>query len=269
MAGSKNRRPTTALVERWIKSGYGQGNGATYKPYMFVRDIPSRGRSSMVQSPITGRTHHYLSTQELYVHLLAEYAPRILDIREQYALLPWKETQSIAARLGIKHPKIPGTQTPVVVTTDLLLSLRECDGTQLVAVCVKLTKDLSKRTLQKLLLERVYWNRRGIAWFLATEKNLPIIRARNLIFFENPGRTNDPQQSSIDRIWFVRRFEENWAADSTYTAILRTTCDQTGFSENLGHTAISAAIWRRQSRINIDQIYLKHSAPIILHPRNE
>src|SRR5450631_4218601 len=155
MAGTKARKPSVAVVNQWIKAGFGQGSGPTFKPFMFVRDVPSMGTSSMVQSRITGRNHHYLSDQEFKVHLLAEYSQLTLDIREQFALLPWEETQSIAQQLGLRHPIFPGTTTPTVLTTDLLLDLKRPDGTELVAISVKLTKDLTARNLEKLLLEKV------------------------------------------------------------------------------------------------------------------
>jgi len=85
---------------------------------MYVRDVPSEGTSSMVQSRITGRNHAYLSDHEFKVHLIAEYGRSTLDIREQFALLPWDETQSIASQIGIRHPIFPGTSTPTVLTTD-------------------------------------------------------------------------------------------------------------------------------------------------------
>ncbi|WP_061532079.1 TnsA endonuclease N-terminal domain-containing protein [Collimonas arenae] len=184
MAGTKSRKPTVEIVKRWIKAGYGQGQGSSYKPFMNVRDVPSIGASNMVTSRITGRNHHYLSRQEFKTHLLAEYSRSTLDIREQFALLPWDETQSIAKNLGIRHPHFPGTSTPTVLTTDLVLSFKRPDGIELVAVSVKLTKHLTPRNLEKLLIERVYWNRRGIRWVLATETNIPNVRARNLQFFE-------------------------------------------------------------------------------------
>ena len=264
MSGSKNRRPSVALVQRWIKDSLGQGEGVGYKPFMRVRDVPSHGLSSMVRSPVTGRTHHYLSKHEFAVHLLAEYAPRILDIREQYALLPWDETQSIAAQLGIKHPIIPGTQTPAVLTTDLLLSLKEPDGIRLVAVCVKLTNDLKPRTLEKLLLERLYWNRRGIQWFLATEKNLPLVRAQNLAFFENACRNTDVERCGVPPHDFATQFEDHWASDRSYIQILRSTCDVFGLDVTLGHKIVGAAVWKRQSRIDIDSANLSHNAPVAL-----
>lgn len=133
MAGTKKRAPTVKTVLRWIKAGYGQGVGSDFKSFMYVRDVPSEGTSSMVQSRVTGRTHHYLSWVEFSVHLLAEYSRSIADIREQYALLPWDETQETAAKLGIKHPVIPYTSTPSVITTDLLLSFKEPEFVKLCA----------------------------------------------------------------------------------------------------------------------------------------
>ncbi|MBV8666065.1 MAG: hypothetical protein JO269_06215 [Burkholderiaceae bacterium] len=84
MAGTKARKPSLEIVWKWIKAGFGQGEGLTYKPFMYVRDVPSIGASRMVKSWTTGRNHHYLSRQEYKVHLLAEYSRWILDIREQF-----------------------------------------------------------------------------------------------------------------------------------------------------------------------------------------
>ena len=53
MAGTKCRAPNPDLVDRWIAAGYGQGDGAGYKPFMYVRDVPSTGTSSMVKSRLT------------------------------------------------------------------------------------------------------------------------------------------------------------------------------------------------------------------------
>lgn len=264
MAGTKKRNPTVQTVLRWIRAGYGQGEGSGFKPFMYVRDVPSEGTSSMVQSRITGRTHHYLSWVEFSVHLLAEYCRSIVDIREQYALLPWEETQETAAKLGIKHPVIPSTDTPSVVTTDLLLSLKEPDGVRLVAVSVKLEKDLTPRTLEKLLLERMYWNRRGITWVLATDKNVPGIRTGNLRFFENSIRNQDALCSGVDPETFSRRFEQEWAPKRPYIDILRAACTEFNVDSNVGHGILGAAVWQRKTRLNIDHAPIEHKSYVAL-----
>jgi hypothetical protein len=264
MAGTRKRTPTIATVQRWISAGYGQGERQSFKPYMYVCDVPSDGTSSMVRSRVTGRTHHYLSGHEFSVHLLAEYCRDIIDIREQYALLPWEETQQTAAKLGIRHPVIPGTKTPTVLTTDILLSMKEPDGVRHVAISVKPNEDLSPRTLQKLLLERLYWNRRGLTWLLVTEANIPAKRAHNLRFFESAIRHDSAARSGIDPKVFANRFEQNWAPDRTYIEILQVTCPSFDVDTNLGHFLLGAAVWRRQSGVDIDRSCLGHRSLVPL-----
>lgn len=267
MAGNKARRPSSKVVERWIKAGFGQGTGMAYKPFMFVRDVPSIGTSNTVKSWATGRIHHYLSRQEFKVHLVAEYAPSILDIREQFALLPWDETQLIARTLGIEHPKYPCTTTPTVITTDLLLTMKRLDGMELIAVSVKLTKDLDARTLEKLLIERLYWNRRGIRWVLATEKNIPHARAENLQFFEMALNDDRAQKSGVVPAHFSQKFEANHAPNLCYNDVLTKTSRELGLDIQTGHALLGSAVWKRVSRIDINTALLDHRSPVVLISR--
>ena len=58
---TRSRRPPPELVEKWIKRGYGCGQGAAYKPFLAVRDVPSEGTSSMVSSRLTGRVVQWIN----------------------------------------------------------------------------------------------------------------------------------------------------------------------------------------------------------------
>lgn len=267
MAGTKSRRPTKSIVERWIKQGFGQGDGKTYKPLMYVRDVPSEGASSMVHSHVTGRTHHYLSRLEFYVHLLAEHCEQILDIREQYALLPWDETQTIAHKLGIRHPVVPNTSTPTVLTTDLLLSLKRRDGIELIAVSVKPSSELDARSYEKLLLERLYWNRRGLTWVLASAENIPMTRAVNLAFFENALGNDEVVQARTNAVDFSGRFEAHWRPERLYIDILRDACAEFQLATNLGHNLLGSAVWKRLSRLDLDRVALRHDGAVPLQAR--
>jgi len=258
MAGTKSRRPTQATVHQWIKAGYGQGEGENYKPFMYVRDVPSEGTSSMVFSRITRRKHDYFSDHEFKLHLLAEYAPLTLDIREQFALLPWEETQAIASQIGIRHPTFPGTSTPTVMTTDLLLTLKRLDGMELVAISAKLKKDLTPRNLEKLLLERLYWNRRGIRWILATEDNIPAIRTSNLKFFETALTDERAASSVISAAEFSLKFEENWSSKLSFNMVMDKTIRLMGIDVHTGHALLGTAVWNRDSSIDIDAQKLSH-----------
>lgn len=54
---------------------------------------------------------------------LTEYSDVVIDLREQFPVLPFEETRLIADELGIKHPTDPKTGEPIVMTTDFLLTI--------------------------------------------------------------------------------------------------------------------------------------------------
>lgn len=264
MAGTKCRTPDPGLVDRWIAAGYGQGDGAGYKPFMYVRDVPSTGTSSMVKSRVTGRTHHYLSRQEFKVHLEAEYSRCTKNIREQYALLPVAETQEIASELGVRHPIYPTTKTPTVMTTDLLITLAGPDGDQLLAISVKLTKDLTPRNLEKLLIEKVYWSRRGVEWLLITEKEISSHRINNLSFFELSLVDDCMSSSTVTPEDFSKQFEENWNRELSFNMIMAKATNEVGVDVHTGHTLLGRAVWNHQSRLDIERSTLTHRSGVYL-----
>lgn len=264
MAGSKSRRPTPAIVQSWIDQGYGQGEGKSYKPFFNVRDVPSQGTSSMVTSRITGRSHMYLSGLEFTVHLLAEYCRSTVDIREQVALLPWNETQSLALHLGIRHPTYVGTRTPTVMTTDLLLTQERRDGLELIALSVKPKGLLTPRNLQKLLLERTYWNRRGIRWVLVTEDNLPAVLGSNLRFFEGALNDERAKKSTLPPAAFSRTFEAHWEPELPFCTIMSRAVHAAGVDEHTGHSLLGLAVWDRVSRLDVATYKLSHRNSVVL-----
>ncbi len=155
-----------------IREGRGQGYGGNYKPWLTVRDVPSKGLSSRIRGWKTGRVHHLLSIHERSYFFILEWSIIVIDIREQFPLLPLEATLEIANRLGIKHPTDPVTQLPVVMTTDFIIDfivdgkIRKCART------FKQESDVSDRTAEKLQIERVYWEERGVDWGIVTEQEI-------------------------------------------------------------------------------------------------
>jgi hypothetical protein len=98
----------------------------------------------------------------------------ILDIREQFPLLPLEETMEIAKTLGIKHPTDPCTGYETVMTTDFLLKLRSRRDIAFHARTVKYRKDMSARVHEKFKIECLYFHRRDIDWGYVTEDVLPL-----------------------------------------------------------------------------------------------
>ena len=152
--------------------GYGRGEGAEYRPWLDIKDVPSLGKSTRVKGWKTGRGHVALSNLERAAILAAQWLDRVTDIREQYPLWPLEETEAIAADLGVNHPTHP-KGGHVLMTTDILLTVSDA-GAPLEAVTVKPDSDLDRvRVLEKLEIERVYWERRDVRMGIVTGKELP------------------------------------------------------------------------------------------------
>ncbi len=158
---------------RYLKEGRGQGNGADYKPWIYIHDFPSRGVSARIPGRTTGRIHHLLSRHEEYYFYILDADPDVLDIREQFPLR-LTETMEIARRLNVKHPW--KGDFPFVMTTDFLVT--RTDG--LHARTIKCSDELdSPRTIEKFSIEQAYWSVRGIDWKIVTEKQISRDRALN------------------------------------------------------------------------------------------
>lgn len=179
----KNTNMTNKKIEQYIKEGRGQGEGAEYKPWLEVGNFSSQGRGHRVMNPKTGRVHHFFSDLEAdyYRHLLWE--DTVVDIREQYPLLPVEEAEDIAQELGYAYPREPIENGRHVMTTDFLITEKRPDGEYLVARYVKYKKDLEKaRTQEKWKIEQAYWAKRGVEIKIVTEKSFDRRRARNIEF---------------------------------------------------------------------------------------
>jgi hypothetical protein len=186
----RNRNLTEDMIAKRIKEGRGLGEGAEYKPWIYIRDITSQGVSGEIYGWKTGRTHQVLSNNERdYLNVL-EWSRIITDIREQYPLLDenrtYNETVQIAESLGIKYAIVPYTGTYSVLTTDFLITAYKDGQKQIFARTVKQTKDLAnERVIEKLDIERLYWKNRGIDWKIVTEKEINHVLAQNVSFLHS------------------------------------------------------------------------------------
>ncbi|WP_417450169.1 transposase [Kordiimonas sp.] len=58
---------------RAIRNGYGLGVGDSYKPWVKVQDVKSKGLSEKILGIKTGRMHHLLSQGESEFFRLAQF----------------------------------------------------------------------------------------------------------------------------------------------------------------------------------------------------
>ncbi|WP_390517728.1 TnsA endonuclease N-terminal domain-containing protein [Halioxenophilus aromaticivorans] len=115
---------------------------------------------------------------ELAAFLLLEWNPTVTDIREQFPLR-LEDTLALAEEANIRHPEIGGCTQ--VMSTDFVVDVSAPSGPQRMAIQVKASSDLKDpRTVEKLELERRYWQKKEVSWYLVTEKQIPKTVVSNL-----------------------------------------------------------------------------------------
>ena len=67
------RFKTQADIERYIAQGYGQGQGAEYRPWLRVQDVPSHGRSRKVSGLKFNLNYHLFSDLEFAYFVVLEF----------------------------------------------------------------------------------------------------------------------------------------------------------------------------------------------------
>ena len=108
--------------------------------------------------------HHFHSEGEYQYFLNLEWSLRVIDIREQFPLLPRERTVSIAESREIAHPIVPGTTEPVVMTSDFRITLRIDSELLDIVRTFKREADLQSDTvITKLEIERRFWEEQGIS----------------------------------------------------------------------------------------------------------
>ena len=161
--------------EKYIKDGRGRGAGADYLPWITVHDFSSRGIVSRVKGIKTQRVHHFLSRNELYYFYLLDWSDSVLDIREQFPLLNVELAVEIAQNAGIKYPYDNISGFPYIMTCDFMITTPQ----GLKARTIKCSSELSnKRVLEKLEIERRYWDKLNIDWRMITESEIPVSKAK-------------------------------------------------------------------------------------------
>ncbi|WP_195763763.1 TnsA endonuclease N-terminal domain-containing protein [Pseudoduganella rivuli] len=179
-----------SLLKRFSAQCRGTGTYEQYIPWHRVNrsDPSSHGRSHL--QIWHGRQRELLSDLELVAFLFSTMHPSVVDIREQFPLnlqlaqhelngyqagsvREWAPgTIELAERLQMKHPisSEAGISSSWIMTTDLLLTLKEPDGHfKLLAISVKPSVGwMTRRKLELLNLERQYWICRNVPWLLIT-----------------------------------------------------------------------------------------------------
>lgn len=192
--------------EKWLAQGRGRGIRETYKPWVRIGDFSSRGVSTAVPGIKVKRIHELLSGIETRAFLVAEFNKDVIDIREQFPLLPLDHVVALAQQVGITYPHIRGE--PFTLTTDLVITRRVDGVTSYHAVAVKPMADLLKKSIRdKLELERLWWNSLGVEWLLCTENDVSQAVEDNLTWVSQEFRSHEFDYASVNT-WALTPFIE-------------------------------------------------------------
>ena len=167
-------------IQELLRRGRGKGVREKYLPYLFVRDVPSSGRSHRVYGRRSGRVHHLLSDIEYAHYLTFDSDNAVADIREQFAL-DRTETIRIASTLGFRHPRDPRSDTNLVMTTDMVVTYKRNSVYANRAFSIKPASQLSnRRVCEKLKIEETYWRENNVSFRILTEQDIPLHLKRSL-----------------------------------------------------------------------------------------
>jgi len=189
-----------------IRHGFGQGTLANYIPWIGIRDLSSKGTSTRMWSPKTGRKMQFLSNIERDTFLIAEFREDFVDYWEQWPL-ERNATRWAAEKLRYRHPIYVGTTIPIVMTVDGVLTLRKGSGTASKAVDCKHSSELDNpRTQEKLAIARLACEHTNLPHILVTEAQTPPQVVKNILWVRISVRKSgekEPIKGTFD-MWPMR-----------------------------------------------------------------
>lgn len=188
-------------IEKRVRAKRGQGVGSSYVPWLFVRDVPSQGRSQRIFSHRTQRVHHLLSDIEQATFLILDWCDSVRDIREQFPL-DRDQTRDIAAKCGIAHPSGHGVDQ--VMSSDFVVDTSDPKMRRFV-LQAKSSEALSDpRTIEKLEIERRYWASKDVPWYLVTEREIDPVVNQNIKWLHPAQAVEFSHPELLERIGFFR-----------------------------------------------------------------
>jgi hypothetical protein len=257
---------TQKVLERWLREGRGSGAGAFYKPWLTIHDFASIGRCHRIANWRHGRLHHLMSDLEEIVFYLFSWSELVIDIREQFPLLPLDETLAIAEDIQVNHQVDPRSNYPLVSTTDFLLKVNDKHGEKYLARTVKPAEQLKdKRILEKFEIERRYWAARNIDWGVITDENLPLQLFRNikLIYAYFPLRALRPLSIQVVQEVIQTLTEHVLKSEIALRDVTKLVDEQFGFVKGMTMDVVRHLIARRWWKIDMN-LPIDMRKPIIL-----
>jgi hypothetical protein len=205
-------------LNKWIQEGRGQGEGKEYKPWLTVQDFPSKGRVTRIFGWKTKRTHHFFTDTETRYFYLLEWEDDVLDIREHYPLFNCEEVIENKDNLNFDLFKDKDMGTPYILSTSFLITLKKPNGKIVyLARSLKADYELERKTaLERLEIERRYWQGQNIDWGIVTQKEIPVVKAKNIEWVHSSLYPTDERGFTVEEVdYYCNAFIEKLAGSNT------------------------------------------------------
>jgi len=162
---------TDKKKEKWEAEGRGQGVGATWIPWLIECDVPStHGHMERFVCSKSKRKSLCFSTGELHARMYFDARACVLGVEEQFPL-DREKTRRIARTLRIEHPRDPKSRVDIVMTTDLVVRVRDpLKGlVWLPRSCKTHASIIDYNDAEHAEIERIYWAEEGHQWKVITD----------------------------------------------------------------------------------------------------
>ena len=254
-------------MQRWIQEGRGLGHGVEYRPWRQVQDVLSIGHAHKVPGLKVRRMHQVLSDLEAACLTLLEFQPDVLDIREQFPLLPTELTERAAAILNVRHPVYVGTHLAQVLTTDFCVDVKGTDQSITeVAIAVKYGQDLVDACTRELLaIEREANRIVGRRWFVFTEITVPGVITRNLAWLRGHASPLDTL-NKVTVLDFCRTFRRSFRPDLSLGYVLTRVQRALRISASQALELFAIAAWHQYLVVRLD-VEISVRRPLVLADR--
>jgi hypothetical protein len=264
--GKSTYNITAAKRDRRIKAWEAvNAKGRKYIPFIDPRDIKSDGSKGRVPDfENDGQDRRVLSNNERLFAYLLMFDNNILWCKEQYPLLPLERSIEVAKRLGLRHPKYPGTSVHAVMTTDFYCG--KIDGAEVV-YSIKdddQMKELTERKLKNLedkeKIQRAFWKSKGITYHLIYSSQL-----KQTPFTRNLGKLatnlNIPYELELILKRWLSCFEQALQSikQGRLSSLLKATSQEVGINYQESVTIFQHCLWHKiiTANLNIPLLYEK------------
>ncbi len=232
-----------------LREKRGQGYGENYKPWILPHELPSDSRTHKILGWKHNRVYYLLSDGELWVFLIYQMEDNVLDIREQFPLLPIEKTLLIADQMNIIHPpkNRSDRNMKTVMTSDFNLLVKKGDVVKEIVRTLKTEDDFNKiRTQEKFLIEKEYWSQKGIDWGVILHDEECKVIGKNIYSIYQDYFWNDKMQfDEYEMDWLINKFKEK--IFKCNMDIMKTTKD---FQEDMG--------WEEGEGLNFFKYLITH-----------